>query len=260
MLFARTMTLRNCGRFTVVESDFGGHYRTFTHVSSEALYASLTRGTTRRPHMFNGTQSQGAFSLFYDVEAMPVWFIPGLFVAEGSHYLSEDHLDTATFNAVHELYPGTSKNFQFDKKGNVVAKKHPRHVPTYGTIQALLPDHRMVTAGFSTSLDLLETFVENQTFLLGKKRTMFQIMELSPVAAGVSKQGVCTTGWLQLPPTYAARFHSYENPVVTQRYLIIRGKPRDAGAYVEFTFADTPLCLPDFYLEHVPIAGLSQEG
>lgn len=24
--------------------------------------------------------------------------------------------------------------------------------------------------------------------------------------------------------------------------------------------ADTPLCLPDFYLEHVPIAGLSQEG
>ena len=35
--YGQQITLRNCGRFTVVKSDFGADYRTHTHVTEEAF-------------------------------------------------------------------------------------------------------------------------------------------------------------------------------------------------------------------------------
>lgn len=253
MLCARAFLLRNCGRFTVVASDFGSDYRTHTHVTSEALYASLTRGATWRPHTINLKDDSDSFTDAYDVAAMPLWFTPGLFFADGSYYLSDHHLDTASFNVIHELYPSTSTSYTL-KQGKLEAHNRPAHVPSYGTIEAVLPDHRLIAYAFAADPQLLTGFVEQQTFFMGKKRTMFQILELSPVVEGVKKQGSCTTGWLELPPTHGGHFQSFEVAAATVRYLIIRGTTRDEGRYVEFALGEEPLCLPDFYLEHLPIA------
>lgn len=251
MLYARAITLRNCGRFTVVASDFGSDYRTHTHVTSEALYASLTRGATWRPRLIDLRNDPDAFTQAYDVAAMPVWFLPGIFIAEGSPRLPDVYLDTTAFNVVHEFYPSTSRSYIF-KKGSLEEKDRPYYVPTYGTIQAIKPDQRLVTYGFSARPELLESFAEGQTFLLGKKRTMFQIVELSGVAEGRWKRGKCITGWLELYANhswYWRRFESFEVLAATLRYIILRGTTREEVGYTEFAFSNSGLCIPDFYFE-----------
>ncbi|MGQ9555186.1 MAG: hypothetical protein ACUVWR_13885 [Anaerolineae bacterium] len=252
MLYARAITLRNCGRFTVVASDFGSDYRTHTHVTSEALYASLTRGATWRPHLIDLRNDPDSFTLAYNVAQMPIWFLPGLFVADGSHRLPDAHLDATAFNVVHEFYPSTSRGYTF-KKGDLEEGNRPYHVPTYGTIQAVKPDQRLITHAFSPTRELLEPFARGQVFLLGKKRTMFQIFDLSTVAEGAWKQGECMATWLELPPNCAQHFQSFEVVAATMRYIILRGVTRGGGAFVEFSFPDCVLCLPDFYLSQTPL-------
>jgi len=252
MLYARAITLRNCGRFTVIASDFGSDYRTHTHVTSEALYASLTRGATWRPRLINLEDDPEDFSLAYDVAAMPIWFLPGIFVADGSPHLPDAVLDTTAFNVVHEFYPSTSRSYAF-KKGSLEEKDRPYHVPTYGTIQAIKPDRRLITYAFSPHQELLEEFAEGQTFLLGKKRTMVQIVRLSAVVAGNPQQGEVMTWWLELPPRSADRFQQFEVLAGTVRYVILRGKSRHRVRYLEFLWPDDRLCLPDFYLEQTPL-------
>jgi hypothetical protein len=82
VLYARAIILRNCGRFTVAASDFWSDYRTHTHVTGEALYASLTRGATWQPRLIDLKNDPDVFTEAYDVTAMPVWFLPGIFIAE----------------------------------------------------------------------------------------------------------------------------------------------------------------------------------
>lgn len=246
MLYARAITLRNCGRFTVVASDFGSDYRTHTHVTSEALYASLTRGATWQPCLIDLKNDPADFTLAYKVATMPIWFLPGIFLANGSYRLPDASLDTTAFNVVHEFYPSTSRGYVF-KHGGLEEKNRPYHVPTYGTIQAVKPDGRLRTYAFSPRRELLESFAKGQTFILGKKRTMFQIVDLSAVAEGTQKRGKCTTSWLELPPDYIGCFEYFQVLAATMRYVILRGTTREVG-YVEFSFRDVNLCLPDFYL------------
>ncbi len=252
-LYARAITLRNCGRFTVVASDFGSDYRTHTHVTSEALYASLTRGATWKPHPIDLKNDRYEFAQTYDVAAMPIWFLPGVFIADGSPRLPDAHLDTTAFNVVHEFYPSTSQSYVRRGEG-FQARGRPYHVPTYGTIQAIKPDCRLVTYAFSPERELVENYAEGQTFLLGKKRTMVQIVDLSSVVEGTWKQGECTTWWLECPPNYRGWFRTFEILAVTMRYIIIRGATQKKVNFVEFRFSDDVLCLPDFYLDQVPIA------
>jgi hypothetical protein len=251
-LYARKITLRNCGRFTLIKSDFGAHYTTHTHVTGEALYASLTRGATWRPRTFDLKNDPSLFSLSYDVEALPIWFSPGFFLVEDSFQLAESHLDRTYFNVLNEIYPSTGSTTQIRGDGMLEENKRSPKLPTYGTIQSVLPDHRMVVYGFSAEQAHLSQFEQDQIFLLGKKRTMFQITDISPVVEGIAKEGTCTTGWLELPPTSAKQFHQFEIAEVTQRYLLIRGITRNAVHYLEFSLEEKPYCLPDFYLETIP--------
>jgi len=252
MLYARAITLRNCGRFTVIASDFGSDYRTHTHVTSEALYASLTRGVTWRPRLINLKDDPEDFSLAYDVAAMPIWFLPGIFMADGSPRLPDAELDTTAFNVVHEFYPSTSRAYTFER-GDLQERGRPYYTPSYGTVQAVKPDRRLTTCAFSPSRKLLEEFAEDQTFVLGKKRTMVQIVDLSDVVEGRREHGQCTTGWLELPPRYGVQFRSFEVLAATMRYLIIRGTVRGAMDFVEFQLPEGLVCLPNFYLKLVPI-------
>lgn len=252
MLYARAITLRNCGRFTVVASDFGSDYRTHTHVTSEALYASLTRGATWQPRLIDLKDDPEDFTRAYDVAAMPIWFLPGVFTAHGSYRLPDEAFDTTAFNVVHELYPSTSRAYVF-KKGNLIDKERPYHIPSYGTIQALKPNLSLVTCAFSTRRELLECFAMGQIFMMGKKRTMFQIVNISAVVGANDNRGICQTDWLELPPNYGSRFQRFEVLAATLRYIVLRGCTRDEVNYVAFIFPQARICLPYFYLEQTPI-------
>jgi hypothetical protein len=249
-LYARILWLRNCGRFTHVSSDFGSQYHTHTFVTSEALYASLTRGVTwKHPGRFidlgEDAQKAGRADYFlcdYDVQAKPLWFTPGVFVDGNNQPLVKQRgvVDKNDFNVVDEGEPGTGGGGR------------PHYVPTYGRIESILPDHRLMAYAMSPHHKELEWFKSHQTFLMGKKRTMLQIVEISPIAEGTEKYGHCSTGWLELPPNYGNRFQSFEALAATMRYLILRGTTREEVKYQEFVFSTTSLCLPDFYLERLP--------
>src|SRR5713226_8013467 len=89
-MYVRALLLRNCGRFTHVQSDFGSQYHTHMFVTSHALYASLTRGMTWRHSskfvdLDHDAEKPGRDDYFfcdYDVKAKPLWFTPGIFVDE----------------------------------------------------------------------------------------------------------------------------------------------------------------------------------
>ena len=251
VLYARTLMLRNCGRFTHISSDFGSQYHTHTFATSEALYASLTREMTwRHESRFVDLEedakkatSTDYFVCDYDVRAKPVWFTPGVFVDEQLHPLAKERgvVDRNDFNVVDEGHPGTGGG------------SRPYYVPTYGRIESVLPDHRVLTCALSPHRDELEWFTASQTFILGKKRTMFQITRLSPVVDEIWKQGRCVTGWLELPPNYGDHFQSFEVLAATMRYIVLRGTTRQEVDYVEFSFPDGNFSLPDFYLKQTPI-------
>jgi len=186
MLYARAITLCNCGRFTVIASDSGSNYRTHTHVTSEALYASLTRGATWLPRVINLKDDLADFTLDYDVAAMPIWFLPGILMADGSHRLPDAALDTTAFNVVHEFYRSTSKAYVF-KKGGLQEKDGPHQAPTYGTIQTVKPNGMLLTYAFSPNPVLVESLELWSVYMLGKKRTMVQIVKLGPVVESVQK-------------------------------------------------------------------------
>ncbi len=266
-LYARAITLRNCGRFTMVASDFGADYHTHTHVTSQALYASLTRGTTWRAGGAVGGRpvyplirvkaDRYNFAADYDWHVLPIWFTPGLF-GDGSHArLPDDDLDAGYFNVVHALYPTTSKQFKF-KRGVLTQSDRPPHVPTYGTWQSILPGRRLYTVGLAHDPALLERFEVGQTYLLGKKRSMVQIVSLSEIALGEEKRGICQTGLLQLPPHGINYFRSFNVVAATMRYLILYGETRHEEEYIEFnlrvTYGVSSLALPGFYLRETPLS------
>lgn len=256
MLYARALLLRNCGRFTHVSSDFGSQYRTHTFASSEALYASLTRGVTwRHANRFvdlkedaKKSASDDYFFSDYDVEAKPVWFTPGIFVNEDLHLLAKqrDAVDRNDFNVVNEGYPSTGGGGR------------PYFVPTYGRIEGVLPDHRLLTCAFSPQESELEGFVLGQTFLMGKKRTMFQITDASQVAGLIETEGDAPIEECQ--PVQAkmdeiSNFREYEILAGTARYLLVRGRAIESSLSVSFGgLSEIPefrRILPAFWVERV---------
>jgi hypothetical protein len=256
-LYARNILLRNCGRFTHVSSDFGSQYHTHTFVTSEALYASLTREITwRHPGKFVDLEEDGKkvagedyFFCDYDVQAKPIWFTPGVFVDEQLRPLAKERsvVDRNDFNVVDEGYPGTGGK-------RIDGKERRFFCPTYGRIESILADHRLQSYAVSPRPEELEWFRIDQVFLMGKKRTMFQVCELSPITSGIEKHGYCATGWLELSPTLSNRFQSFGILAATMRYIILRGVTREKVNYVEFVIPDIPVFrLPDFYLEQTPI-------
>jgi len=251
MLYARALQLRNCGRFTHVSSDFGSQYHTHTFVTSEALYASLTRGVTwRHKSRFVDLEedamkaaSDNYFFCDYDVQAKPLWFTPGVFVDKQRHPLVKERgvVDRNDFNVVDEDYPGTGGGGR------------AYYVPTYGRIEGILPDHRLLAYAISPCREELAWFTLGQIFLMGKKRTMFQTTELSAIVEGIWKYGHCSTGWLQLPPDYGTGFQSFMVLAATMRYVILSGTTREEVKYQEFAFGDAVVRLPQFYLQRMPI-------
>lgn len=243
-LYARKIVLCNCGHFTVIQSDFGADYRTHTHVSSEALFASLTRGVTWQPKPIIIKQDTDDFARDYNPSAFPLWFTPGLFVDEnGRHQIPLEVYDTTYFNVLHEVYPTTSKSYGFDKSGKLKQQSRPHHTPTYGTWQSIKPNNRLITFAFSLDTALLEAFFIGQTYLLGKKRTMMQIVHAGELEEGIIQSGSCLTPFLQVPTTGASLFQSFEVLAGTIKYLIMRGTTQPETRFVQF---GEDLAIPEF--------------
>ncbi|HOA80702.1 MAG TPA: hypothetical protein PKK61_06540, partial [Defluviitaleaceae bacterium] len=100
MMYCRKFKLRNCGRFLHVSSDFGSKYKTHTFLTSEALYAGLTRERTRKPKFVDVKSDKYDFFSTYDVGSYPIWFTPGLFIDDDEkQYLKKtgENSDTNTF-------------------------------------------------------------------------------------------------------------------------------------------------------------------
>jgi hypothetical protein len=246
-LYARKIVLRNCGRFTVVQSDFGADYRTHTHASSEALYASLTRGITWKPRIISLQDDTYDFNRDYDLDTLPIWFSPGIFTNSDDHFrLPHNDFDSNYFNVVHEYYPSTSKGYSFEKKSGELKEEERKHyIPTYGTWQGILPNRSLTTYALSDQTTNLEKFIIGQTFMLGKKRTMVQIVKLDEISVGKRKNGEYMTPFLQIPLNQVPQFRSFEILSATMRYLLLRGK--SYGEYLSFDI-EPELCLPIFIL------------
>lgn len=256
MLYARALLLRNCGRFTHVSSDFGSQYRTHTFASSEALYASLTRGVTwRHANRFvdlkedaKKSVSNDYFFCDYDVKAKPIWFTPGVFVDDKLRLLAKQRgvVDRNDFNVVDEGYPGTGGGGR------------AYFVPTYGSVEGVLPDHRLLTCALSPQKSELERFVHGQTFLMGKKRAMFQFVGTSEIAELVetgSDAPIEECQPVQVRMDQIGNFREYEILAGTARYLLVRGRTSEASLAASFTNPDETLelrrVLPAFWVEQV---------
>jgi predicted nucleotidyltransferase len=261
VLYARALLLRNCGRFTHISSDFGSQYRTHAFASSEALYASLTRGATwRHPNKFvdlkedaKKSANEDYFFCDYDVKKKPVWFTPGVFVDEELRLLAKQRgvVDRNDFNVVDEGYPGTGGK-------RVDGKKRQFFAPTYGNIESILPDHQLLTCALSPRKSELEGFAHGQTFLMGKKRTMFQLRGVSEVAGLVETEGdapIEECQPVQVRMDEVGNFREYEILAGTARYLLVRGRTSEASLAASFTNPDKTLelrrVLPAFWVERV---------
>lgn len=256
MLYARALLLRNCGRFTHISSDFGSQYHTHMFVTSEALYASLTRGAAwRHAGKFidleldaKKTCSEDYFFCDYDLKAIPVWFIPGVFIDPCYELLAKEQgvVDKNDFNVVDEDYPSTGGN----------GRAH--FIPTYGKIEGILPGHQLLTWAFSPEQKELGAFFSNQTFLMGKKRTMFQVMRLSSIIKGKQSKKKCHTPYLQLKPADLEQLEEFQILAVTMRYILLKGQTRDEIDCYGFSlnkneeFYVEDLFLPRFYLDRIP--------
>lgn len=253
-LYARALLLRNCGRFTHVSSDFGSQYHTHLFVTSEALYASLTRGVTwRHESRFvdldddaSKSSREDYFFCDYDVSRKPVWFTTGVFVDEQLRHLTKERrvVDKNDFNVIDEDYPSTGGGGR------------AYYVPTYGRIESVLPNHLLFTCALSPQRDELETFAPQQTFLLGKKRTMFQVVrssesvELSPSDATAQIDEYVP---LQVKLDEMQNFREYQVLAATARYLVIRGRLVDGQKEAVARFLDWNVrcVLPGFWIERV---------
>jgi len=256
MLYARAFLFRNCGRFTHISSDFGSQYHTHMFVTSEALYASLTRGATWRHESrfvdLEGDAQKSAsaeyFFCDYDVRAKPIWFTPGVFVDEQLQPLPKQRkvVDKNDFNVVDEGHPSTGGG------------SRPYFVPTYGRIEGVLPNHRLFTCALSPDRRELEQFTTEQTFLLGKKRTMFQLLQHSEISEVSQLEGEATIGEhlpIQVKLDEMLNFREYQVLAATARYLLVRGQLVDARKEfgVSFAVLNTRCVVPDFWVERISV-------
>jgi hypothetical protein len=229
-LSSRWLVLRNCGRFLHTSADFGSEYTTHVHLSSEMLYAGLTREQTRRPRGFGAAMAAYHFADDFNVAALPIWWTVGMLLNlkatedagmavaaalsdgtlsrlyEGGK--SRRTVDVQTFNSTLEATPGIQTNDR---------------LPKYGRMETLLPDRRFLTFAFSTRRELLAGFTPGQVFWMGKKRCMFQIITLGAVQELAWQKGACETPAIQIGPEDVSQFSAMQVLAATQRCLVVRG-------------------------------------
>lgn len=238
-LYARQITLRNCGRFMHVASDFGSNYQTHPFLSQEMLYAGLTRERSRMPRAFSTAMEDYDFHRDFRLAELPVWFSVGILVDRQGRLLPKARgvADINLFNSLSEGTPGIQSDDRF---------------PKYGSMEAVLPDNRFVALAVSPRPEHLRAFVDGQVYWMGKKRTMFQVCALTEVVKGQNQHGDCQSCFVQIVPDDTPRFRRLQAIAGTQRYIVVRGELTDID-FVRFEFRrgrpDNQVEVPWFVLE-----------
>lgn len=216
-LFARHFVIRNCGRFLHVASDYGSMYTTHAHLSGEMLYAGLSRERTRLARDFTSLAKRYDFFADFALDRWPVWFTPAMLVDNKGQILAKSKAvsDVHQFNSMREGVPGIQSN---DK------------LPKFGSMETILPDNRFGFLAFSHQHDLLDGFETGNVYWMGKKRTMFEIVNAADTALLPLEQGSCQTPFLQVRPHDAGQFTRLHVLATTQRYVLLSGTTRD-GAF-----------------------------
>lgn len=229
--YGRRILLRNCGRFLHVAGDFGSNYSTHPYLSSEMLYAGLTRELARRPRTFAEKMSSYDFFKDFDVASRPVWFTPGVLVDKRTMETAgriRNLLDVHLFNSTLEERPAIQDNDR---------------LPKYGSMETVLPGNVFRTLALAPDKATLETYEKGQVFWMGKKRTMFQIEDLGEIAAGEAGGGRCSTEYVQVSSDSIKAFDAYSVLGASQRYLVVSGE----GDFEHLRFLSQNLkCVPNF--------------
>lgn len=238
-MYTRLINLRTCGYFSLVKSDYGTEYKTTEFISSEALYASFTRERTR---VFGSISEnmENDFLKWYDVRKEPIWFLPGIF----NSLEKSEHV----FNVIDELRPTTSK-YSIYKKGEWTQSSRS-FLPTFGSTETMVPNQVFTTWILSNKKNLLENYHLEQVFLLGKKRTMVQVVGISEIGVLEKTADKSETWPLPLQLEDLSKFQAYELLWHTPRYLIAKGITQNAlGVALAVSGKKAELILPVWWIE-----------
>jgi hypothetical protein len=234
------LSLRTCGHFSLVKSDYGTEYKTTDFITPEALYASLTRGRTRKFGAIFKNMSSDFFK-WYEVEKELIWFLPGIF----NSYIQKDEY---VFNVIDELKPSTNKYSNY-KKGEWQLSER-KLLPTYGTIEVVKPNQIFTTWALSSDKKILNNYATSQVFLLGKKRTMVQITDVSEITELKNTEEQNETWPLPLQIEDFNKFKAYELLWHTPRYVVGKGVSEDViQATVALRKVKITLTLPKWWLD-----------
>jgi hypothetical protein len=206
----------------MVRSDFGSDYVTCRFLSEESMYAGLTREATRTFGRID-PKMESDFAKAYDIPSLPIWFTPGIFVHRKTFELDREiPVGQTKYNVLDEATPVTNKNTVYDKKGNRVLKERG-NIATFGSIEAVLPDQRVLTIAVSPDPNLLSRYRPQDVFFMGKKRTMFELLEVSEVMP-LQEEELQETVPVQVQMEQLSEYHSYTIHDVNARYFLVDGR------------------------------------
>ncbi|MFC4769538.1 hypothetical protein ACFO8Q_19600 [Effusibacillus consociatus] len=190
-------------------------------MSEESLYAGLTREETRKFGRIDANM-QSDFLTGYDVSARPIWFTPGMFVESIEESDTLLKTDRVKYNVVDEIVPSTSKSTVFDKKGNRNFIDR-NNIATFGSIESVLPNQKVFTIGISKEERFLSCYAPQDVYLMGKKRTMFEVLGVSDVVR-LQEDELQETIPTQVQMEDLNEYFSYTIHDVNARYFLVQGK------------------------------------
>lgn len=249
-VYGRAIIIKNCGRFLNISSDFGSEYKTHPFLTEQMVYAGLTREN----ELIENNElliEKGIVPDDYDFNKryqIPNgrYFTCGYIIdkekckKKGKIELwnkNRDNSDINDFNSIDETNAGVQDN---------------KKLPKYGNIEWILPNNYFLTFAFSTEKEYLNNYYKDQTFYMGKKRTMFQIEEMSEVVVGECKEREAELFLpIQVSNEEIEKFNYYNILTLTQRYVLVKGKTKEADIYkwkINFKGLDE-IQLPGFFVE-----------
>jgi hypothetical protein len=231
----------------MVRSDFGSDYTTCLFLSEESLYAGLTREVTRKFGRIDENMDSD-FLMGYDVQARPVWFTPGMFVSSLDGIANTVPVDRMKYNVVDESVPSTSKSTVFDKKGNRNFVDR-NNIATFGSMESVLPNQKVFTIGISTEERYLSCYSPKNVYMMGKKRTMFEVLDVSEVVR-LEEDELQETLPIQVQMEDLNEFSFYTIHDVNARYFLVEGKALKSWR-VQFNLSGKAVTkfLPDLFID-----------
>jgi len=254
-VYGRAIILRNCGRFLNVASDFGSEYKTHPFLTEQMVYAGLTRENDWLVENEIIAKEQGVEKGivpneydFDDRYSLPigVYFTCG-YLLDKEEYKKEEiklggktrsNSDINDFNSIDERTAGVQDEDR---------------LPKYGNIEWILPNNYFLVFALAKEKSILKNYYQGQTFYMGKKRTMFQIEQLSSVEKGAVLEGEVELKLpIQATNHQVENFEYYNILTVTQRYILVKGKTRNAN--LDYCWESdlaglNKIVLPSFFVE-----------